>query len=529
MSRTILRTVRLDTPTDGAMRALAARYEGNASKLLRQLIQNEAERLGIWPTNRNSGRQRPVARPTAAEATPPMTDASPTMEQSLVAAALIDPAIFLAADVAPADFLDRDLALIWETGQKLVRESEAAFADVPLIVADLERRGLSVPWTMLDKVATLDVDCTGAPDYAERVLDEARRRAAEEQLQKVARALYQGDGAWREAMLAVLRDTSAFLELLDPASPPAPRVTSWTAAELVDALFADPRWAVPGLLPVGLTILGGRPKVGKSWLALQIAIAVGSGGMVLDRRVEPGRVLYLALEDHGRRLQERTRKQGMPRAAAIRFETAWPRLTQGGIEALDKAIAEQGYSLAIVDTVGRAVGRARWDDYGDMADLLGRLQDIAREHDMALLVLDHHRKSAGLQADPIDDIIGSSAKSGTADAILGLTKEQGKRGVTLRVTGRDIEWQDYVLSWDAQTCCWQCEGTTEEAKLQGNRGEVVAALRDCADSLTATELENVTGIKRPNVTAVLNDLVTEGLVERLPKNGRDVPHRLRST
>ena len=60
----------------------------------------------------------------------------------------------------------------------------------------------------------------------------------------------------------------------------------WTAAELLDAEFPEPKWAIEGLIPEGLTIIGGRPKVGKSWLLLQAAIAVGTGGRFFGKQVD---------------------------------------------------------------------------------------------------------------------------------------------------------------------------------------------------------------------------------------------------
>ena len=79
-----------------------------------------------------------------------------------------------------------------------------------------------------------------------------------------------------------------------------PIKTRWTIEELAKAEFAPPRWAVPGIVPVGLSSLAGRPKLGKSWLALQIAVAVGCGGRLFDLKIDPGKVLYLALEDSPR-------------------------------------------------------------------------------------------------------------------------------------------------------------------------------------------------------------------------------------
>ncbi len=83
----------------------------------------------------------------------------------------------------------------------------------------------------------------------------------------------------------------------------------WTASELLAAVFPDPKYVIPGIVPEGLSIVAGPPKVGKSWLAMNAAVAVGSGGKAFGRLpVEQGHVLYLALEDPGRRLQKRLRQ-----------------------------------------------------------------------------------------------------------------------------------------------------------------------------------------------------------------------------
>src|SRR5262245_18590110 len=85
---------------------------------------------------------------------------------------------------------------------------------------------------------------------------------------------------------------------------------SITAAALQDQRFPEIRWMLTDLLPEGLTLLAGRPKVGKSWLALDIALGVGDGGSVMGsiRPASTGDVLVLALEDNPRRLQKRCHK-----------------------------------------------------------------------------------------------------------------------------------------------------------------------------------------------------------------------------
>ncbi len=90
--------------------------------------------------------------------------------------------------------------------------------------------------------------------------------------------------------------------------PPRPRrkLGRQSAADLLRKELPPVRYVVPGYIAEGLTVLAGRPKLGKSWLALDLAVAVATGGAALGSiRVEQGDVLYLALEDNERRLQKR--------------------------------------------------------------------------------------------------------------------------------------------------------------------------------------------------------------------------------
>ena len=66
------------------------------------------------------------------------------------------------------------------------------------------------------------------------------------------------------------------------------------------------RWVIPDYVGEGLTILAGRRNTGKSWLALDWAIAVASGGSAMGSvACEPGDVLYVDLENGERRIRSR--------------------------------------------------------------------------------------------------------------------------------------------------------------------------------------------------------------------------------
>jgi hypothetical protein len=109
--------------------------------------------------------------------------------------------------------------------------------------------------------------------------------------------------------------------------------TAITAAELAAIGFAEPEWIIQDVLPVGVHILAGKPKKGKSWLALGACTSIATGA----KDVREGTSPYLASEDNQRRLQKRLRKvlDGRPAPERTYVETSWPRLHEGGAKLLD--------------------------------------------------------------------------------------------------------------------------------------------------------------------------------------------------
>jgi hypothetical protein len=145
------------------------------------------------------------------------------------------------------------------------------------------------------------------------------------------------------------------------ARAPANEPNTVSAADLLTKEFPPINWVVPGVLPEGVTLLAGKPKIGKSWLMLDLCLGVAHRGVVLGtKEVERGPCLYLALEDNPRRLQRRLRKltesglgtHGSPEGFDI--ATEWPRMGEGCEEALrDWLNRNPGARAIVVDTLAK--------------------------------------------------------------------------------------------------------------------------------------------------------------------------------
>ena len=245
------------------------------------------------------------------------------------------------------------------------------------------------------------------------------------------------------------------------------------------------RWAVPEMLPEGLTLLAGKPKQGKSWLALSVALSIAAGGVALGAQpVTQGDVLYLALEDNARRLQARARQllasmTGIP--GGMDFALSWPRLGEGGLSALeDYFTSHPNLRLVVIDTWARVAppsGERRCSQYAGDYEALTPLKHLADTYHVAILAVHHLRKTGS--SDVLDEITGSTGMTGAIDGALILKRERGQTDATLFVTGRDVEREQHLaLSFDATTAQWALVGNADEVGRTKARQRILDLLRE---------------------------------------------------
>ncbi|MBV6400838.1 MAG: hypothetical protein CNIPEHKO_01132 [Anaerolineales bacterium] len=299
-----------------------------------------------------------------------------------------------------------------------------------------------------------------------------------------------------------------------------PEIKTIDAATILKNEYPPIDWIVKDYLAPGLAFLVGKPKVGKSWLALQLALSVLTGGKMFDRDVKKGRVLILALEDNERRLHARMKQQGWDEVKpgsvdfmmAEHFRDQITALNTGGGKRLLKYIEKKKYRLVIVDTFSRAIQGDQLDP-AEMTKAVGDLQQYALDKGVSLVIVDHMPKNSPSQ-NPIDHLYGSVAKAGVADLLWGLYKEQGKLGAKLAINGRDVEDTELKLTFDKSLVYWHCEGTAQDVEMTAQRKAILEALGDLGIS-QVKDIAEATGQRQNHCRTKLNDLVNAGLVRRI--------------
>jgi hypothetical protein len=307
---------------------------------------------------------------------------------------------------------------------------------------------------------------------------------------------------------------------MPPVGKPFGEARIFTAAEIVAEELPPVKWVVPDILPEGVTFLAGKPKMGKSWMGLDLSIATATGGVALGtKRVEQGEVLYLALEDNRRRIQNRLNKllAGRPAPANLHITTEWPRLDEGGDVLLNDWVAvHPNTRLVIGDTLTMLKPHAsgRRSAYDEDREAVAPLVPIAADHGVAILLVHHLRESES--DDPLDMIHGSAGLTGGVDGALVLKRKRGQADAYLHVDGRDIENPtELALKFDPNAATWAIVGDAEEYRLSERRSAILRVLLNADEPLGPKELAEMTDAKYGATRELLSQMAKDGQVKNL--------------
>lgn len=262
-------------------------------------------------------------------------------------------------------------------------------------------------------------------------------------------------------------------------------------ADLQKRTFKDQKFVIPGVLPTGNMLLAARPKMRKTWLALQLGICISAGRKFLDWQCLQGDVLFLGLEDNERRLRSRINtllmyEFDLPDLSGFRYWTGgmsenakgelvvsdpeeaartysvFPR-GEAGVDAMESYLEMYPKtSMIVIDTLAHFREHSNNRDiYQRDYDSMMPLTKLAARKQVLIVPVHHEKKGLAGQdtGDFLEDVTGSAGITGGADGVISI---KGRRGVQdenesrkLYITGRDVP-HDYEadMSFDAERGGW---------------------------------------------------------------------------
>jgi len=117
----------------------------------------------------------------------------------------------------------------------------------------------------------------------------------------------------------------------------------------------------------------------------------------------------------------------------------------------------------------------------------------------------------------IDEVSGSTGKTGTADTIMGIFKKRNFSDTQLKIIGRDVPDKDVTIEWQDDTCTWYLRGDTQEIIDDRTDAKAIRAVKELADEATHARISDFCEWKKPMTTKRLDKLIAEG---KLGKNGK---------
>lgn len=314
--------------------------------------------------------------------------------------------------------------------------------------------------------------------------------------------------------------------------PSDPRIERLAALNLISAstllatTYREPTWAVPDLVPEGLGLLAGKPKTGKSWLALDFGISVASGGHALGNiPCRQGDVLYLALEDTQRRLNGRVKAvlQGKPAPEALSIATEWKRADDGGLDDIEMWLQlHPNARLVLIDTLQKVRGARKRDAgvYEDDYRAIAEYKKLSDKYTVPFLMV-HHLNKMG-NDDPLMAVSGTAGITGSADTILVLSREPNDPNAVLYVRGRDVNEAEVAIQFDNETGKWLKLGKAQDWRISEERRSIIKLLVGEGGAMYPKDITEALGKKASVIKMTLRRMLKDGEITQL-QDGRYSP------
>jgi hypothetical protein len=239
-------------------------------------------------------------------------------------------------------------------------------------------------------------------------------------------------------------------------------------------------WMWEGILPDGgMSLLVAKPKVGKTTLAFNLAVAVSRGRDFLGRKTEQGPVVYLALEEKRGEIKKKLAAAGIA-DESLRFHFGSAPLN--AMAEVEPLIAETKAKLLIIDVLQKFCRLRDLNDYAIVTNALEPLMAAARKQGCHILLTHHAGKADRPDG---DDILGSTGLLGGVDTSIHIKKRDKRRTFfTIQRYGDDVPETVLELVEDGSLVA---TGSREEVEIAECVPLILSALKN-GEALSADDL-----------------------------------------
>lgn len=314
-----------------------------------------------------------------------------------------------------------------------------------------------------------------------------------------------------------------------PVTDPPPAVFFRPISELLAMPDTDPDWMVDLLFTVGSNgWVAAEPKVGKSWVVLELAYCLSTGMPFLGRFAikQPRRVLYVQEEDSVDRVKRRLKRliKGDPSRPApadaywqwsIRLGFKLDDLTW--LEMLRQEIIKYEAEIIILDVFNR-LHSSDENKQQDMTAILNNLTRLTNDYGVAFIVVHHNRKpQQGDEARGNQRLRGSGVLGGWGECSLYLRRSKEKDTIIVTPESKDApEIDDFTISLrDQENGGIFLEMGDMEPVMRMSKGdadtiEAVQHLSDRGIGATVQAVAEALGKDRTTIQKRLTRLVEDG-------------------
>ncbi|NTU84007.1 MAG: AAA family ATPase [Chloroflexales bacterium] len=466
-------------------------------------------------------------------------------ERSLLGSILLDreAIVVVAPRLTPEFFYLEKHALIYVA--MLVCYDQAIPPDLTTVAAELRRQGnldivggLSALGALLSDLPT----SVHAEYYADCVAKAALHRLLIEAGGKIAALGYDEQAGFEAALTSAVAELERITRAWSSREP----ITGISAAALARRPIEPVRWIIPELICEGFGYLAAKPGMGKTWMLLQWAQAVATGGRVLGCvPVErPGKVLFFALEDNESSLAERLRitfaGESWPENMICFHMESGPNKTlplrpldDGGLLQLDLQLRQNpDTAMIIIDTltavapIHRQAGRsnAYADDYRGYLPL----RSLADRYRIPIIGSWHYNKQGSI--DPMEMVSGSMGLPAVGINRLGIVRDRDSEEAlfcSFAKRGREVRWQ---VKYDPTTCQWVKLGDAKEHQLSEQKRAILDTLEEAGRPMRLADLVRSADMKYNNCIQLTKRMLADGLIVKRDSDGTyDLPGRTAKT